>query len=202
MKELANMLSDSKKIDFNFKYKHISSLDDADKSIPTMIIGYKNAKKYIKNFNILQKYYPEQNLWWTFKKNEKRYEYENDMSSFSNFVIHDIIKNINYILIDLITIDRTMIIKLVKYILNNNNKIIYNLYNKFLFIYDKSLKTVYGLSLSTLRYFGVSIKKVMNIITRNKNNNLIGEMDNIPVEIKKQISTNIHYQLCLYEYFS
>ena len=75
-KSVANIITNSNKIDFEFKYNKCKSLEEIDVSLPTLIIGYNNAKRYIKNFNILNKAYPEQKIWWTFLKTEKRVDYD------------------------------------------------------------------------------------------------------------------------------
>ena len=80
-KPVANIITNSNKIDFEFKYNKCKSLEEIDVSLPTLIIGYNNAKRYIKNFNILNKAYPEQKIWWTFLKTEKRVDYERTYSA-------------------------------------------------------------------------------------------------------------------------
>ena len=101
-KPVANIITNSNKIDFEFKYNKCKSLEEADASLPTLIIGYNNAKKYIKNFNILVKAYPEQKLWWTFLKTEKRADYDDDIAKFNETVINEHIKDIKYSFIDVI----------------------------------------------------------------------------------------------------
>ena len=54
-KVLANVITDLTRIKFDIKVNKCKSMDEIDKSLPTLIIGYKKAKKYIKDFNILKK---------------------------------------------------------------------------------------------------------------------------------------------------
>ena len=50
-KVLANVITDLTRVKFDIKVNKCKSMDEIDKSLPTLIIGYKNAKKYIKDFN-------------------------------------------------------------------------------------------------------------------------------------------------------
>lgn len=200
-KPVANIITNSNKIDFEFKYNKCKSLEEADASLPTLIIGYNNAKKYIKNFNILVKAYPEQKLWWTFLKTEKRADYDDDIAKFNETVINEHIKGIKYSLIDVIKLRLSEKKEFLRYLLSDEIKLIYNYFNKFLFIYSKNRKTVWGLPLSTLRYCGVNSNKLLSKIYANKNNIKMTAIDSIPSTVKKELGSNIHYQLPLYEYF-
>lgn len=201
-KSVANIITNSNKIDFEFKYNKCKSLEEIDVSLPTLIIGYNNAKRYIKNFNILNKAYPEQKIWWTFLKTEKRVDYDDDIVKFNEIVINEHVKDINYSLIDVININLSEIKKIIKYFfLDDDIKLVYNYFNRFLFIYSKKYKTVWGISLVTLRFCGINSNKILNKIYNNENNIKITDLSNIPFSIRKQIGDNIHYQLSLYEYF-
>ena len=201
-KSVANIITNSNKIDFEFKYNKCKSLEEIDVSLPTLIIGYNNAKRYIKNFNILNKAYPEQKIWWTFLKTEKRVDYDDDILKFNEIVINEHVKDINYSLIDVININLSEIKKIIKYfLLDDDIKLVYNYLNRFLFIYSKKYKTVWGISLVTLRFCGINSNKILNKIYNNENNIKITDLSNIPFSIRKQIGDDIHYQLSLYEYF-
>ena len=57
-----------------------SSLKKVNDDIPTLIIGWNNAKTiYGDNLDILDKKISK-NLYWTFSKREKRNDYENDIT--------------------------------------------------------------------------------------------------------------------------
>lgn len=200
-KPVANIITNSNKIDFEFKYNKCKSLEEIDLSLPTLIIGYNNAKKYIKDFNILKKAYPEQKIWWTFLKTEKRTDYDEDIVQFNEVVINEHVKDIKYSLIDVINIDFNEKKKIIRYFLSDDKKIVYNYFNKFLFTYSKKYKIVWGISLATLRFCGVNTNKLLNRIYNNTNNTRVSDLNNIPFSLRKQIGDNIHYELSLYEYF-
>ena len=85
---------------------------------------------------------------------------------------------------------------------SDKDKLFYNHFNKFLFIYDKELNKVFGLSLSTCRYLGCDTSGLLDKIANIPNNKIIGDFNCYPNEIKRKLQDNIHYMLPLYEYFS
>ena len=101
-KVLANVITDLTRVKFDIKVNKCKSMDEIDKSLPTLIIGYKNAKKYIKDFNILKKSYHKQNLWWTFSKTERGVDFQDDIYKFSMEAIDNIIDKVEYQYVDYI----------------------------------------------------------------------------------------------------
>lgn len=200
-KIIANIITKSNKIDFDFNYNKCKSMEEIDISLPTFIIGYENAKKFIRDFDILKKSYPEQNIWWTFLKTEKRVDYDNDIKNFNDIIIKKIIEKVKYQLCDIITMDKNDKKKLWDFILSDNKKVIYNDFNKFLFIYDKENNVVLGLSLSTCRFCGVDTKSLCEKIFSISSNKEIIDFNIIPTVVKKNIQTDVHNLLALYEYF-
>lgn len=200
-KIIANIITKSNKIDFDFNYNKCKSMEEIDSSLPTFIIGYENAKKFIRDFDILKKSYPEQNIWWTFLKTEKRVDYDNDIKNFNDIIIKKIIEKVKYQLCDIVTMNKNDKKKLWDFILSDNKKIIYNDFNKFLFIYDKENSIVLGLSLSTCRFCGVDTKSLCERIFSIPSNKEIIDFNIIPTIVKKNIQTDVHNLLALYEYF-
>ena len=76
---LANIITSSSKLNFDLPINKCRDISCRDEKLPTLIIGYDLAKKYINGFNILKKFYPDQNLYWTFKRTERGVDYENDL---------------------------------------------------------------------------------------------------------------------------
>ena len=52
-----------------------------DSDLPKLIIGLELSKRHIDNFSIIEKK-ANDNLYWTFKKTEKRNDYEKDLNNF------------------------------------------------------------------------------------------------------------------------
>lgn len=201
-KPITNIVTTLKRISFNFNYKKCKTLEEIDKSLPTLIIGYNEAKQMINGFNILKKGYPEQKLWWTFSKMEKRTDYDKDIEEYYNVLINEMTKTVEYVLCDILTLSKEEKKKLWKYLSSNRNKLVYNHFNKFLFVYDKELNKVFGLSLSTCRYLGCDTNNLINKLKVIPNNRVISDFNSYPNEIKRKLQDNIHYMLPLYEYFS
>ena len=201
-KPITNIVTNLKRISFNFNYKKCKTLEEIDKSLPTLIIGYNEAKQMINGFNILKKGYPEQNLWWTFSKMEKRADYDKDIEGYYTVLINEMTKTVKYTLCDILTLSKEEKKKLWKYLSSDRNKLVYNHFNKFLFIYDKELNEVFGLSLSTCRYLGCDTSELLAKIANIPNNKIINDFNSYPNEIKRKLQYNIHYMLPLYDYFS
>lgn len=200
-KAIANIISTSSKIDFDFKYNKCKSLEEIDHSLPTLIVGYDTAKRYIKNFRILKKHYPEQRIWWTFMKTEKRVDYDKDINDFHNIIIDEITKGVEYSLIDVINFTKEEKENIWNMLMSDKDKVVYNYYNKFLFIYNKEEKKVYGLPLTTCRFIGKNTDKIIDKMKNNVNNEFVYDFSNIPSEIRRKLETNIHYLVVLNEYF-
>lgn len=199
---IANIVTTTNKVDFNFKYNKCKTMEEIDVSLPTLIVGYNIAKSNINGFKILEKCYPEQKLWWTYLKTESRIDYDKDLSDFNEVVINNITENIDYSLIDVINFTKEEKEDIWRILLSNRNKIIYNHYNKFLFIYDKDYKKVYGLPLTTCRFLGKNTDKIIEKLKDNNNNQFIYDFNKIPLDIRRKLDGNIHYLLVLNEYFS
>lgn len=197
----ANIVSTSNRVDFGFKFNKCKSMEEIDKSLPTMVIGYKLAKETIKGFNILTKCYPEQNVRWTYLKTEKRTDYDKDLNAFQNNVIKDITNKVKYKLVDVIKLNTEEKEIIWKKFLSDNKKTIYDYYNKFLFVYVKEENIVYGLPLTTCRYLGKNTDKILNKMRKNENNTFIYDFNEIPAEIRKKLEADIHYLVALNEYF-
>lgn len=202
MKPIANIITNYKKVDFDLFYNKCDDISSADKSLPTLVIGYNKAKEIIKDFNILKKSYKEQNIWWTFLKTERMSDYISDLKRFSYEVISEVTKDIRYTNIDLINETPERKVRMLKYLLSDDKKLIYNHYGKVLFVYSPKYKTVWGLSLYTLRYFGYNPKKITSLCKKNKNNVILNGMTEIPVNIKRMFYNDIPKQIALYGYFS
>ena len=55
---LANIITNSNKIKFDLPVNKCKDISCRDETLPTLIIGYENAKKYIQGFNYRTLYSP------------------------------------------------------------------------------------------------------------------------------------------------
>lgn len=200
MKKIANILTTNNKLELGGAYNICRCMDCLDDTLPTLIIGYDNAQEYIKDFNILKKDYPEQNLYWTFKKTERRDEHNEDLKKFCNKVLKEQAEKAKYEYIDILNMGYRRISNLIKYIDGTDHKRV--LFIKgFVFIYSERYSVVWGLSLKLCEFLGIRKMKIIDRIKRNRNNYII-DLKEVPADIKKNVGNNLHWLLPLYDYYA
>lgn len=203
MKKIGNIVVSSPNYKVDDCYNKFLSLSNVDNNLPTMIIGLENAKKYIEGFSIFKREYWNNMLWWTFSKVEKRGDYDKDIQKFYEVCINNIINNIKYYNININELTYNKIKKLIKYIKNINKKKYFIDNNKFVFIYDiEKTKNIYGISLNTCAFYGISKEKILKLITSNSKNEQIKSFYEIPNKVRRIINDEIPNEMFLLEYFS
>ena len=204
-KYIGNVIVNSPNFKVEECFKKCLSLENIDKTLPTLIIGLENAKKNIENFNILIKQYENNMIWWTFSKTERRIDYEKDIIEFHNFCINNIVEKIDYHYINFINLTYTKAKKCLKYIKNNNKKRYYVDNGKFIFVYDTensiNSKNIYGFSLTTSAFFGLKKSKILSLIENNPQNVQIKNFYSIPNKIRTLVKNDIPNEMVLLEYF-
>ena len=200
--KLANIVTTSTKIKFDLPINRCKTLEDTDKSLPTLIIGYEMAKKSVGNFNILEKHTNGTNIYWTFKRNERGVDYEDDLKAFYKTVVLDFCEDVKYQLLNFFTLNIKTVKKLINFAKSDDKKLIYVENNRFLYVYCEKYNTVLGFSLSTAKFFGINPSKIVKLFKNNANNRFISDFSIIPYEIKYIIGEKIDKYLALYEYFT
>jgi hypothetical protein len=202
-KYIGNVVVNSPNYKVDNCFNKCLSLSNIDNSLPTLIIGFENAKKNISNFNILIKRYNNDMLWWTFSKMERRNDHDKDITDFHNYCINNIVNNINYHCINYVNLTYNKVKKCLKYIRNEKKKYYYVDNNKFVFVYDveSDSKSIYGFSLNTCAFFGISKQKVLSLVESNPNNRMIKNFYQIPNNIRRLVNDDIPSEIVLLEYF-
>ena len=155
-----------------------------DKTKPILIIGYKEAKLLYPNISILEKKISN-NIFWTFSKNEKKYEYDKDIKWFYNYVIISAINNINYYYINIINLKYNQIKNIINILNNNIKKYIY-INNNIIYIYYNNY--ILGLSLEMTDYAGFERNKILKYV-KNSCNSVIKYSDAfLDLSLKKIIN--------------
>lgn len=198
---IGNVVCDTN-LRLNKGLKRYDSYDEVDKSLPTIIVGVKAAKEAMKNFNILLKKSKNDNLWWTFKRNERLSDYKEDMDSFYEECLNQMVNKVDYELIDMVNIPMEKAKKVINYMISDDKKYIYNDFNKFLLIYSPKHCKIWGFSLMTANYCGIRKKTVIKLLKRNENNIFIDNFSCIPFEIRRIVDDKLHKLVVLYESFS
>lgn len=137
-----------------------------DSDLPKLIIGLELSKRHIDNFSIIEKK-ANDNLYWTFKKTEKRNDYEKDLNNFYKEVIKNISSLTEYKYVNVIAIDKKRLFKIAK-ILNDVDKIkvFYFLDNIFYVLYDN---VIYGFSSEIIDYIGINKNRLEKFIKSGRN---------------------------------
>lgn len=178
--KIANIVSDSK-ISVSDEFNVVTSLDEIIQGLPTLIVGIELVIKSFPNFNILSKTL-EPNLYWTFKRTEKRDKFEEDLKWFTKLVYSELIKDIHYVFLDPIQDNNKKTYKISKKILGLKNPITY-VHGEMLYIYGENI--IFGVDLNLLSYLGLNKDKVKRKI---KTKSLVFlDDDNILIEYKQNV---------------
>lgn len=192
MEKLGYIVADRKPNNLKGFVEFTSNFSSVDSTKPVLIIGYKRAKELLGDkFNILDKNISK-NVSWTFKKTEKRIDYDEDIDKFYKACINNIIYNIKYYYINIIKLKYNKIKKLYNIIFSNNKKYIY-INNGMLYL--KYNNCVMGISLTILQYCGINIDKIITRITNNSSNVVYNETTPFVKELKKEIGNNKEYAI-------
>ena len=190
MEKLGYIVADRKPNNLKGFVEFTSDFSSVDSTKPVLIIGYKRAKELLGDkFNILDKNISK-NVSWTFKKTEKRIDYDEDIDKFYKACINNIIYNIKYYYINIIKLKYNKIKKLYNIIFSNNKKYIY-INNGMLYL--KYNDCVMGISLTILQYCGINTDKILTKITNNSSNVVYNETTPFVKELKKEIGNNKEY---------
>lgn len=156
-----------------------------DKTKPVLVIGLEEAKKYASSFSILNKQIAE-NFFWTFGKREKRVDYEKDVEKFQEYVLKYALKNIKYFYLNILKLKYEKMKKLMNIINNRDEKFFY-VDKKMFYMFYKNY--VLGLSIDILEYVGISRKKILNLIQKNKENKIYFSNYQFNFKLKKIIDS-------------
>ena len=202
MKCIANIIATkNSRINLDKSVKRCKTMEDTVYSLPTLIIGYENAKSIIKDFNILKKDYPEQNLYWTYSKTEKRCDYDSDIERFYDIAINSIISSIRYQYVNIFKVHYTDV-KNILYFINSINPKTLLVKDNNVFIFNNKESMIYGVSLEMCEYAGISRNKILDKIKGNSANTIIDSLSQLSYKAQNIIHNKEYYVLPLYEYFN
>lgn len=157
--KIANIFSRSN-VEVPKDFNVVTSFSDIIEGLPTLIVGYDYVSDKYPDFDITDICLGG-NLYWTFKKTEKRDKYEQDLKWFISKVYADLTSELSYIFVDPLQYRGKTLIKIVKKIFSLTNVVTYS--NKdMIYIYGDNL--IFGIDLKLLKYMGIDIKKIENKI--------------------------------------
>lgn len=201
-KYLGNIVTAYKREKFSPFFNVVKDMQETISGLPTLVIGLENARNEIDGFTILNKHYNDNMLWWTYKKTERKYEFDEDIVSFYDFCTNSYLEKYRYVYIDIPRFRYDRLKKLINYINSPIDKICFQTRdNNFLFIFDTSSNNVFGLSLTLLEYIGVEKGKVIKRVKANRMNRFVYDTSFIDQRLRGVIGANTHYILPLAEVF-
>ena len=193
--KIANILSTTK-IEAPEDFNIVKSSSDLIDGLPTLIVGYDYVNKHYHDFDITN-IKLEPNLYWTFKKTEKRDKFDEDLRWFIRKVYEDLTDKLIYLFVDPIQHKPKTLRKIVKKILSLNDVITFQ-HNEMFYVYSDNL--IFGIDLKLLKYLGFNTDKIKEKIKSISNVFLID--DEILIEYKKCIETlNNRVRYIPYLYF-
>lgn len=177
---VANIVSNNK-LNVSKDFNVVQSMDDVIQGLPTLIVGFDYVNKHYPDFNILDIKISE-NLYWTFKKTERRDKYEEDLNWFMVNSYNDLIKDISYIFIDPLQYKSKVLWKILRKI-NNIEKLISYENDDMIYIYGE--KYIFGVDLRLLEYVGFKKDKIKHVI--NSKSSVFLNKNQILIEYKKYV---------------
>ena len=126
MKYIGRIVTNSKAIDTLDYVEVTNKKSDLDFSIPTLIIGKKNALELFgeEDVKVLDRKI-KNNVFWTYGKTEKRNIYEEDLNKFNQYLIKNLSKNIIYIFFNVLSEPLYRIKRFIAFMSGNVDKIVY-----------------------------------------------------------------------------
>lgn len=183
MKKLGYIVTDKKINNVKDFVGVVNDISLTDPTKPVLLVGLENAKKNIENFSILKKKVND-NLFWTFRKTEKRVDFENDINYFYNYIINNITKNIKYYYINILKLKYNKIKKLYNIIYSTDLK---NIYISNGMVYVPYESNILGFSLRILDYCRINEDKVLSRIKSNPSNRIIDDRDKYVFKLSRDL---------------
>lgn len=178
--KLGNIVFAGKNV-FPEEVNSVDSLDDIIQGLPTLIVGYTYVDKHYPDFDIFNKELAP-NLYWTFKRNEKRDNFEEDVRWFIRKIFLEKAKDVKYVFVDPLQLKRRSLVKVIRKIYSLKNPIAYS-NDKMAYIFGEDL--IFGIDLRLLKYMGFDIDKIKGKI--KKLTTIFLEGSDILIEYKKNL---------------
>lgn len=159
-----------------------------DDGVPTLVVGKKRAVELFgaENVHVLDRSINE-HVSWTYAKNERRNECEEDIDKFKKSITKKLKSNVSYYFVNIFTERYSFFKKMLKWIDSDAKKSVY-LTDKHIYIYGG--KNVIGLSLGDFDYAGIDSDKIIDRIKKNPSNFVFTDEDFNGETERKVVSDN------------
>lgn len=187
---IANVITNGNATGVTEMAERISNFENADTSKPTLIIGKKNAESIFgkENIKVLDRNINE-NIVWTYAKNERRDDYLEGIKSFNSFIFEALKQKVKYKYFDVFNTNYSTVRDFILYMGSKNRKVVY-LKKEHIYFYTKN--SVYGLDLRECEYIGVKKEKIVNIIKNAKNLSIVSNFKENNHELDEYLSSNAY----------
>lgn len=162
--KIANIYTTSK-FD-NELYNITDKTESLINGIPTLIIGWGNAKRLYPGADILD-WKINDKTYWTFGKRERRSEYETRVEKFLEIAINELDNSVAYRYINVLTASKEEKNALFNKFINDSKKSVLKYYD-MLYLTEYGYNVVYGISLRDIDYEGKDRNCIINLIKKNK----------------------------------
>jgi hypothetical protein len=159
MRKIANIVSDNT-IDVSEIFNVVKTMDEIQHGLPTLIVGLDLADKLYPDFDITNICLAP-NVYWTFKKTQKRDKYAEDLNFFINKVYTDMLKGVTYYFVDLIQNQTKTLKRVIKKIREFKHITTY-IHKDMVYLYSDNL--IFGIDLKLARYVGMDVDKLISKI--------------------------------------
>ena len=178
--KVANIVSTNKVL-VSEEFNVVTSLDNIIQGLPTLIIGFDVVNKKFPDFNILSKQLGP-NLFWTFKRTEKRDKYEEDLTWFMAYAYQEFVKELKYVFVDPIQYQRFSIKKILKK-MNSISKPVSFYNGRMVYVYGDNY--TFGIDMKLMKFVGLNTDKIISKI--KSKSSVFLEGDKIIIEYKKNV---------------
>ncbi len=179
--KIANIVSKSN-LNVSKDFNVVSSMDEIIHGIPTLIVGFDVVNKLYPDFDITERQV-EANLYWIFKRTERRDDFESGLRWFINKIISDLSKEISYVFVDIMQYKTKTLCKIARKFLKMEKKFSVQI-NDMIYIYGENI--IFGVDLKLFRFAELKTDKLKNSI-QAKSTVFLG-VDDILIEDKNIIN--------------
>ncbi len=169
------------KINVSNDFNVVKSMDEIIHELPTLIIGFDIAVKHFPDLDVILRKAGD-NIFWTFKKTEKREIFEEDLYNFIRFAYKSLTNSVTYFFIDPIQLSTKSIKKLLRKLYGLVNPVTYQ-HDDMIYIYGD--KIIFGLDLTLLDFIGIEVEKIKSKLI--KKSKVFLDKNQIFIEYKNRI---------------
>ncbi len=180
--KIANIVSINK-INVSDEFNVVETMGDIIHGLPTLIVGIEIVIENYPDFNILN-FEIEPNIYWTFRRTEKRDKFDEDFKFFIRKVYDVLTKDLSYVFVDPIQYNKPSMLKIIKKI-NSLKEIVSYVHGDMIYIYGE--KIIFGLDLRLISYIGLNSDKIKSKIKEKSDVFLDGP--DILIEYKGNVET-------------